>query len=56
MRDNAFRIHRGEWGKSQQSVSKFSNLSNNNEGKIKTRLGFIYFIVLVCSLVVFLIR
>ena len=56
MRDTAFRIHRGEWEKSQESVKLFSGLSNENNGKIKTRFGFIYFVILVSSLVVFFLR
>ena len=43
MRDTAFRIHQGEWGKSQKSVKIFSGLSNDNKGKIKTRFGFYLF-------------
>ncbi len=56
MRDTAFRIHQGEWGNSEEAVQKFSESGNNNKGMIKARLGFIYFVVLVTSLIVIFTR
>lgn len=52
MRDAAFKLHQGEWEKTEESIKGFSGLSNENNGKIKARLGFIYFVVLLTSLIV----
>lgn len=51
MRNSAIRLHQGEWEK-EESIKGFSGLSNENKGKIKARLGFIYFVVLLTSLIV----
>ena len=56
MRDSAFRLHQGEWGNSEESVKTNSEWGNDNKGMIKARLGFIYFVVLVSSLVVLFTR
>jgi len=56
MRDSAFRIHQGEWGNSEEIIKNSSLLSNKNTGKIKARLGFVYFVVLVSSLIVLFTR
>lgn len=56
MRDSALRIHKGEWGNSEELVNKHSELGNDNKGMIKTRLGFIYFVVLVSTLIVIFTR
>jgi len=56
MRDSAFRLHQGEWGNSEESVKKHSESENDKKGMIKTRLGFIYFVVLVSSLIVIFTR
>lgn len=56
MRDSAFRLHQGEWGNSEESVKRFSESGNDNKGMIKARLGFIYFVVLVSSLIVIFTR
>ena len=56
MRDTAVRIHQGEWGNSETTEKRFSGLSNENKGMIKSRLGFIYFVVLVSSLLVLFTR
>ena len=54
MKDSAFRIHQGESGISEKFVKNFSEEKNN--GMIKYRLGFIYFIVLVSSVLIFFTR
>lgn len=51
MRDSAIKLHQGEWEK-EEAIKGFSGLSNFNKGKIKARLGFIYFLVLAASLIV----
>jgi hypothetical protein len=56
MRDSTFRLHQGEWGNSEESIQKFSESGNNKKGMIKARLGFIYFVVLVSSLIVIFTR
>jgi hypothetical protein len=56
MKDTAFRLHQSEWGNSEESVKRFAEFGNNNKGMIKARLGFIYFVVLVSSLIVILTR
>jgi hypothetical protein len=56
MRDSALRIQQGEWGNSEDSVNKSSESGHDNKGIFKTRLGFIYFVVLVSSLVVIFTR
>jgi hypothetical protein len=56
MRDSALRIHQGEWGNSEVSVNQHSKSGNDNKGMIKSRLGFIYFVVLVSSLIVIFTR
>jgi hypothetical protein len=56
MRDSAFRLHQGEWGNSETQEKRFSGLSNKNNGMIKSRLGFIYFVVLVSSLIALFAR
>ncbi|MCC6254825.1 MAG: hypothetical protein IT276_07925 [Ignavibacteriaceae bacterium] len=56
MRDSAFRLHQGEWGNSEVLVKKTSESGNDNKGMIKARLGFIYFVVLVSSLIVIFTR
>lgn len=56
MRNSAISIHEGEWGNSEESVKRFSESGNDNKGMIKARLGFIYFVVLVSSLIVIFTR
>jgi len=56
MRDSALRIHQGEWRNSEESVKTNSESGNDNKGMIKARLGFIYFVVLVSSLIVIFTR
>jgi hypothetical protein len=52
MRETAFKLHQGEWEKKEETLRGFTGLSNENKGKIKSRLGFIYFIVILSSLIV----
>ena len=56
MRDSTFRLHQGEWGNSEVLAKKTSGSGNDNKGMIKTRLGFIYFVVLISSLIVLFTR
>lgn len=56
MRDSALRIHQGEWENSEESVKRSSESGNEKKEIIKTRLGFIYFFVLVSSLIVIFTR
>ena len=56
MRDSAFRIHQGEWGNSEESVKRLSGSGNKNKGLLKARLAFIYFVVLVSSLIVLFVK
>lgn len=56
MRDSALIISRSEWKKSEASVKRNSDLGNDNKGMVKARLGFIYFVVLVSSLIVLFTR
>lgn len=56
MRDSAFKIYQSEWKNSQVSVKKYSDSEDNNKGMVKARLGFIYFIVLVTSIIVMFTR
>lgn len=56
MRDSAFKLHQGEWGNSEVIVKKTSGSGKDNKGMIKARLGFIYFVVLVSSLIVLFTR
>lgn len=56
MRDSTFRLHQGEWGNSDAAVKNSSESGNDNKGMIKARLGFIYFVVLVSSLIVIFTR
>ena len=56
MRDSAFRLHQGELEKSEVSVKKSSESGKENKGLIKTRLGFIYFVALVSSIIVIFTR
>lgn len=55
MRDSAIRLHHGEWEK-EETINGLSGLSNENKGKIKARLGFVYFVVLLASLIVLFTR
>jgi hypothetical protein len=56
MRDSAFKIHQSEWKNSEVSVNRYSDSGDNNKGMIKARLGFIYFVVLVTSIIVIFTR
>jgi len=56
MRETTFKIHQGKWESTGESIKRFSNPGNNNKGMIKTRLGFIYFVVLLSSLIVIFTR
>lgn len=56
MKDSTFRLHQGEWGNSEVLVNKTSEPEKDNKGMIKSRLGFIYFVVLVSSLIVIFTR
>ena len=52
MKDSALKIYQSEWGNSEVSVKRNSDFEDDKKGMIKTRLGFIYFVVLVSSLIV----
>jgi len=56
MRESALKIYQVEWRNSEASVKRNSNLGNDNKGMIKARLGFIYFVVFVSSLIVLFTR
>jgi hypothetical protein len=56
MKDSVLKIYPGEWGNSEASVRRNSDFGDNKKGMIKTRLGFIYFVVLVSSLIVLFTR
>ncbi len=56
MKDSVLKIYQSEWGNSEVSVKRNSDFGNDKKGMIKTRLGFIYFVVLVSSLIVIFTR
>jgi hypothetical protein len=56
MRESTFKINQNEWENSIVSSKRFSEPGNDNSGMIKARLGFIYFVVLVSSIIVLLTR
>lgn len=56
MKDSVINIQQGQWTKALESDNKSSFLDNNNKGKIKARLGFIYFVALVSSLIILFAR
>lgn len=56
MKESALKIYQSEWGNSEVFVKRNSNLGDDKKGMVKTRLGFIYFVVLVSSLIVIFAR
>ncbi|MBE0551250.1 MAG: hypothetical protein IH619_02560 [Ignavibacterium sp.] len=56
MKDSVLKIYQSEWENSEVSVKRNSDFGNNKNGMIKARLGFIYFVVLVSSLIVLFTR
>lgn len=52
MKDSVINIQQGEWPKTFESDNRPSFFNYNNKGKIKARLGFIYFVALVSSLII----
>ena len=56
MKDSVINIQHGEWPKTIESENRSSFFNNNNKGKIKARLGFIYFVALVSSLIILFAR
>ena len=52
MKDSALKIYQSEWGNSEVSVNRNSDFGDDKKGMIRARLGFIYFVVLVSSLIV----
>ena len=56
MKDLVLKVYQSEWKNSEVSVKKNSDFGNNKNGMIKARLGFIYFVVLVSSLIVLFTR
>jgi len=56
MKDSVLKIYQSEWENSEASVRRNSDFGDNKKGMIKTRLGFIYFVVLVSSIIVIFTR
>ena len=56
MKDSVLKIYQNKWENSEVSVKRNSDLGNDNKEMIKSRLGFIYFVVLVSSLIVLFTR
>jgi len=56
MKDSALKIYQSEWGNSEVSVNRNSDFGDDKKGMIKARLGFIYFVVLVSSIIVIFTR
>lgn len=56
MKDSALNIYHNKWENSEVSVKRNSDFGDDKKGMIKTRLGFIYFVVLVSSIIVLLTR
>ncbi len=53
---NTLRITKEEIREYNNSVKSIETLQNEKIGKIKSRLGFVYFVALVTSLVVLFLR
>lgn len=53
---NTLRITKEEIREYNNSVKSIEILQNEKRGKIKSRLGFVYFVALVTSLVVLILR
>ncbi len=53
---SALRIAKEEFADYNHSLKSARILVNENHGKLKSRLGFVYFVVLVSSLVVLFLR
>ena len=56
MKDSVLKIYQNEWQNSEVSVKRNSDFGDDKKGMIKTRVGFIYFVVLVSSLIVLFTR
>ena len=56
MKDSVLKIYQSEWENSEVSVRRNSDFGDDKKGMIKTRLGFIYFVVLVSSIIVIFTR
>ena len=56
MKDSVLKIYQSEWQNSEVSVKRNSDFGDDKKGMIKTRVGFIYFVVLVSSLIVLFTR
>ncbi|MDY0081762.1 MAG: hypothetical protein RBR74_01135 [Ignavibacteriaceae bacterium] len=52
MKDSIIEIQQREWTSSLESDNKSSFFNFEVKGKIKSRLGFIYFVALVSSLII----
>ncbi len=56
MKDSALKIYHSEWENSEVFIKRNSDFGDDKKAMIKARLGFIYFVVLVSSLIVIFTR
>lgn len=56
MKDSFINIQQGQWTTHFESDNKSSFLDKKRKSKIKTRLGFVYFVALVSSLIILFTR
>ena len=56
MKDLALKKYQSDWRISEASLKRNSDFGGDNKGMIKVRLGFIYFVILISSLIVLFTR
>lgn len=56
MKDSFINIQQGQWTTHIESDHKFLFIDKKRKSKIKARLGFVYFVALVSSLIILFTR